>query len=116
MDGDVLVGGASAIFLLIYLVQTARETFDILPRFVPATTLVVGLLLFLVADLLPDSQVEYYAKGLVAIAAASAAVRYVKNGTHDAERYPTRGSQEQHHVDQRSGYTIREKTTADRQG
>lgn len=86
MDFDVnsiLFGGFSAVFILVFLVQTIREAGNIRSEFISLVAIGVGILMFLGAYALPEEMVTAIATGLFVAAAGSFMVRGVKNGVND---------------------------------
>lgn len=85
---DILIGGFSALLLVVFLVQTLRETFNIASRYLPAVGLGVSVILMMLAAYLPEKMVTALAAAIAVAAATSFAVRYVKNGEQPHE-YPS---------------------------
>lgn len=86
MDIDVsslLFGGFSALVILIFLIQTARETFNFDTRFIPVVGLSIALVMMILGTYLPERLVEAIAAAIALTAVASFTVRYVKNGEQD---------------------------------
>lgn len=86
MDLDVnsiLFGGFSAVFILVFVVQTLREAINIKSEHISLVAAAVGLTMFIGAAYLPESMVEAIATGLFVAAAGSFMVRAVKNGVND---------------------------------
>lgn len=93
MDFDansILFGGFSAVVILVFLVQTIRESTNLPNNQVPLVSIILGLTMFLGTYFLPEDAVDAIATGLMVAAAASFTVRYVKNGEQD--QYVARSS------------------------
>lgn len=86
MDFDansILFGGFSAVVILVFIVQTIREAFNIKSEQISLIAIAIGLIMFIGAFYLPENLVEAIATGLMVAAAASFTVRFVKNGVND---------------------------------
>jgi hypothetical protein len=77
---NITVGGVIVLPLLVFLVQTAREAFDIEVKFVPLVAIALAVAMMLFAEFAPYSASRAVFIGLGLGAAASASVRYVKEG------------------------------------
>jgi hypothetical protein len=117
MDIDVagiLFGGFSAVVLLVFLVQTARETFNINSQYLPVTGLVIALVMMLMAVYLPEKVVMALGGAIALAAVASFTIRYTKNGNSEDEqraRSATAHLQRDHLADERVGGQARKSTT-----
>ena len=81
MDFDpnsVLVGGASAFVLLLFIVQTIREAFSFPSKYIPLLAVGAGVAMLLFGVYAPENVVSAVAQGLLLAAAVSGSVRYVK--------------------------------------
>lgn len=69
--------------ILVFLVQTIREAWNLRDEYIPVSAVAVSLVMFLGAYSLSEGLVEAIATALMVAAAGSFTVRYVKNGTTD---------------------------------
>ena len=87
-NGNILFGSASALLVLTFLVQTLRETFDVDGKYLPILGFGLAMVMMVANAYLPNKLIEAIALACLLAAAASAGVRYVKNGeeAHAAQR------------------------------
>jgi hypothetical protein len=85
---DVPFGGVSALLILVFLVQTAREAFNLEGKHIPLAAIAIALPMMVFAATAPENVVGAVALGLALAATASFTVRYVKNGQSDYETRP----------------------------
>lgn len=73
-------GGVSALLILVFLVQTVRESLDLEGKYIPVAAIAVAIPMMIFAAVAPENVVNAVALGLALAATASFTVRYVKNG------------------------------------
>lgn len=76
MDPGIVLYGFSAVVLVVFLTQTAREAGRVPGRFLPLVALVAGLLLMAVNQYLPEPHRQVVIVGLGLGAAAAMAIRH----------------------------------------
>jgi hypothetical protein len=83
---SALIGGVSAFVIVLFLVQSIREAFNVAGRYIPLVAGSVGIGMMLATTYLPPDTLTGIAQGLVLAAAVSASVRYVKEAPNVTER------------------------------
>lgn len=82
---SLIVGGVSAFVIVLFIVQTIKEAFDIESRYIPLLAAGTAISLLVGAVYLPDSMVSALAQGLALAGTVSLAVRYVKESPNARE-------------------------------